>query len=374
MRDLQQILNALQPAPTGGAVLATLVQVEGSSYRRPGARLLVIADGRRIGSISGGCLEDDVVQHAQEVFETGWAKMITYDTTTENDLVWGVGLGCNGVVHVLVEKLSPQPVWVAALLDNFRQRKPTELIVVWREPAGTIPSAPISHGDATPSSRAALQSRRGRRGSKTEAAPPPQSECGTCVLGTYLASELANVQPDLVFRQTVPPPTPLVIFGAGDDAAPLVRFAKELGWHVTVVDPRPAFATPERFPEADAVLVARSEEVPAGVAHGADTLVVIMTHHYRHDLPLLRALLPRPLAYLGLLGPRKRAEKILADLAAQGFVATPEMRLRLHAPVGLDLGADNPEEVALAILAEMKASLAGRDGRPLRERVSPIHS
>jgi len=114
MRDLQQILNALQPAPTGGAVLATLVQVEGSSYRRPGARLLVIADGRRFGSISGGCLEDDVVQHAQEVFETGWAKMITYDTTTENDLVWGVGLGCNGVVHVLVEKLSPQPVWVAA--------------------------------------------------------------------------------------------------------------------------------------------------------------------------------------------------------------------------------------------------------------------
>jgi xanthine/CO dehydrogenase XdhC/CoxF family maturation factor len=360
MKDLQQILDALQSAPAGGAVLATLVQVEGSSYRRPGARLLVIADGRRFGSISGGCLEDDVVQHAQEVFETGWAKMITYDTTTENDLVWGVGLGCNGVVHVLVEKLPPQPVWVAALVDNFRQRKPTELAVLWQSPdptqLGTRLAAELAAAPKFPDG-AGFQPAAITQAGMPARYPKPLSAQNT-----------------EMFRQVIPPPVPLVIFGAGDDARPLVRMAKELGWHVTVVDPRPAFAKPERFPEADAVLVAHPEEVPAGVAHGADTLVVIMTHHYRHDLPLLRALLPRPLAYLGLLGPRKRAEKILADLAAQGFAATPEMRLRLHAPVGLDLGADNPEEVALAILAEMKASLAGRDGRPLRERVSPIHS
>jgi xanthine/CO dehydrogenase XdhC/CoxF family maturation factor len=164
-----------------------------------------------------------------------------------------------------------------------------------------------------------------------------------------------------------------VIFGAGDDAQPLVRFAKELGWQVTITDPRPAFVTPERFPGADTVVVARPDEAPARLALGADTLAVIMTHHYHHDLPLLRALLPRPLAYLGLLGPKKRADKILSDLAADGFALTPAMRARLHAPVGLDLGADNPEEVALAILAEMKASLAGRDGRPLRERALPIH-
>ena len=152
-----------------------------------------------------------------------------------------------------------------------------------------------------------------------------------------------------------------------------MSFAKELGWQVTIVDPRPAFATPERFPAADAVIVARPEEAPARLALGADTLAVIMTHHYRHDLPLLRALLPRPLAYLGLLGPRKRTEKILSDLVADGFALTPGMRARLHAPVGLDLGADNPGEVALAILAEMQSVLSGRDARPLRDRRKPIH-
>jgi xanthine/CO dehydrogenase XdhC/CoxF family maturation factor len=177
----------------------------------------------------------------------------------------------------------------------------------------------------------------------------------------------------MVFRQTILPPVALVVFGAGDDAQPLVRFATALGWQVTVVDPRSALATPERFPEADTTVIARPEELPARVVLGVDSLAVIMTHHYRHDLPLLRTLLPRPLAYLGLLGPRKRAEKIISDLAADGFAVTPEMRARLHAPVGLDLGAESPAEVALAILAEMQAVLSGRDSRPLRNRDLPIH-
>jgi xanthine/CO dehydrogenase XdhC/CoxF family maturation factor len=357
MKELQQILTALKSAPAGDAVLATLVKVEGSSYRRPGARLLLLADGRRSGSISGGCLEDDVITHAREVLANGTAKTITYDTTTENDLVWGVGLGCHGVVHVLIEKLPSQPRWADALRENFRRRMATELAVLWREPVGTplgtylasdMPPAPIGVEPAVP----AGSSPPGRR-----APPPADDEPGPTV-----------------FHQTVPPPTALVIFGAGDDAQPLVRFAKELGWQVTIADPRPSFVTPERFPDADILVVARPDEAPARLALSADTLAVIMTHHYRHDLPLLRALLPRPLAYLGLLGPKKRTEEILSDLGADGLVLTPEMRARLHAPVGLDLGADNPEEVALAILAEMKASLAGRDGRPLRERALPIHA
>jgi xanthine/CO dehydrogenase XdhC/CoxF family maturation factor len=366
MKELQQILSALKSAAAGDAVLATLVKVEGSSYRRPGARLLLLADGRRIGSISGGCLEDDVITHARDVLANGMAKMITYDTTTENDLVWGVGLGCHGVVYVLIEKLPSLPRWADALRENFQRRVTTELAIVWRGSAGTplgtclasdLPPAPIGVEPAVPGLRRlgeggpAGSSPPGRR------APPPASDKPS----------------PTVFYQTVPSPTALVIFGAGDDAQPLVRFAKELGWQVTIVDPRPAFATPERFPAADTVIVARPEEAPARLALGADTLAVIMTHHYHHDLPLLRALLPRPLAYLGLLGPKKRTEKILSDLAADGFALTPAMRARLHAPVGLDLGADNPEEVALAILAEMKASLAGRDGRPLRERALPIH-
>jgi xanthine dehydrogenase accessory factor len=330
MKELLQVLDALEAAPSRKWALATLVTAEGSSYRRPGARLLVTADGLRVGSISGGCLEDDVVLRAQEVLADGRARTIVYDTTAEDDLVWGVGLGCHGVVHLLIEPLPPSPAWVRGLRDRLGRRLPTELAVVWRG---------------------------------TDAAP----------LGTGLATDLPPAMAAEAFRQVVRPPTALLVFGAGDDARPLVRMAKELGWQVTVADPRPAWATRERFPTADDTIVVPPDTVPAGLAVDADTVAVIMTHHYRYDVPLLRALWPLPLAYLGLLGPRKRAEKIIADLEADGFTATPEMRARLHAPVGLDLGAEAPEEVALAILAEMAAIRSARDARPLRERAKPIH-
>ncbi len=329
MKELRKILDAIdQPGPP--AALATLVQVEGSSYRRPGARLLVGADGRRAGSISGGCLEDDVAAHAQTVLADGKPRVVSYDTTTENDLVWGVGLGCHGVVHLLVEPVPAAPAWAAALRENFRRRVATDLAVVWREP------------------------------------DPAR-------LGTRLAAELPPAAAARAFRQAIPPPTALIVLGAGDDARPLVHMAAELGWQVTVADPRPALATRARFPDAADVMVIRPEDAPGRLTVDADTLAVVMTHHYRHDVPLLRALLPLPLAYLGLLGPRLRAERILADLDAAGLAVTPDMRARLHAPVGLDLGAEAPAEVALAILAEMTAVRAARDARPLRDRTAPIH-
>jgi len=326
MKELSAILHRLA-GTAAPAALATLVQVEGSSYRRPGARLLLTADGTRTGSISGGCLEEDLAGHARAVLASGKSILVTYDTTAENDLVWGVGLGCHGVVHVLVENLPPAPRWTAACAENFRHRTPTSLAVIWRAAAPSL-------------------------------------------LGTRLAGELppGPTADMVVFRETVQPPPALLICGAGDDVRPLVRFAKELGWHITVADPRADFASSKRFPETDDIVVARPEELMARVPFDAHSLAVVMTHHYRHDLPFLRALLPQPLAYLGLLGPKKRAEKILDDLDA-----TPAQRARLHAPVGLDLGGDTPEAVALAILSEMQATLAGRDGRPLSERTGPIH-
>ncbi len=331
VKDLQAIVAALGAPAAPACVLATLVAVEGSSYRRPGARLLVTADGRRIGSISGGCLEEDVMARAARVHATGIAEAVVYDTTGENDLVWGVGLGCHGVVRVLLEKLPPQPGWARALAANFAARRPTALTV-------------LHHGD-TPDA-----------------------------WGTRLAAPGDCPDPEAVFVETILPPTALVVFGAGDDAQPLVRFAKELGWHVTVADPRPAFATHARFPAADACVVAPADQLVARIAPGRDALAAVMTHHYVHDVPILRDLLARPLAYLGLLGPRKRAGKILQDLAAAGLTVGDAQRRRLHAPIGLDLGAETPEQVALAILAEMQATLTQRDARPLRERERPIHA
>lgn len=330
MKELVAIVADLMAPGAQPAVLATLVKVEGSSYRRPGARLLVSPDGKRTGSISGGCLEEDVVARASRVRTTGTPETVVYDTTSENDLVWGVGLGCHGIVRVLLEKVPPQAPWARVLAVHFARRRPTELA--------------ITHGGGDPAN-----------------------------WGTRLAAPGDCADPDRLFLQTVAPPTHLVIFGAGDDAQPLARLAKELGWHTTIADPRGAFATAARFPLADALVVAPAEQLVAHVAPGRDALAVVMTHHYVHDVPVLRDLLARPLAYLGLLGPKKRAAKILDDLVAQGASVTPEQRARLHAPVGLDLGADTSEQVALSILAEMQAVLAQRSGRPLREREQPIH-
>jgi xanthine dehydrogenase accessory factor len=330
MKELPAIVAALTAPHAPPAVLATLVSVEGSSYRRPGARLLVRTDGKRIGSISGGCLEEDVMARAAKVQATGHPDAVVYDTTSENDLVWGVGLGCHGIVRVLLEKITSQPAWANALLQNFACRRKTALAV--------------THGgeDLTR-------------------------------WGTRLATPGDCADPERLFLEVVAPPAALVIFGAGDDAQPLARLAQELGWQVTVADPRAAFVTRERFPGADVLVAAPADQLVEKTAPDADTLAVVMTHHYVHDVPLLRALLARPLAYLGLLGPKKRAEKILGDLEQQGAAISAEQRGRLHAPVGLDLGADSPEQVALSIIAEMQAVLTGRNAQPLRQRTQPIH-
>lgn len=330
MKELPAIVAALADPAAPPAVLATLVSAEGSSYRRPGARLLLTASGMQIGSISGGCLEEDVLARARRVLASGQADTVVYDTTSENDLVWGVGLGCHGVVRVLLEKVTPPVGWIRALAANFSHRRPTDLAVV--------------HGGVDPA-----------------------------LWGTRLAAPGDCEDAAALFLDRVAPPPALVVFGAGDDAQPLARLAGELGWQTTIADPRAAFCHAARFPAVRHRIVAPAENLVAAVNPGADAFVVVMTHRYVHDVPILRDLLARPLAYLGLLGPRQRAEKILADLAAAGAPIGAEERARLHAPVGLDLGADSPEEVALSILAEMQATRTRRDARPLRERTRPIH-
>ena len=339
MHELQLIAEALTRPESTPAVLATLVSVAGSSYRRPGARLLVRADGSRLGSVSGGCLEEDVLARAERVRASGMAEAAVYDTTAENDLVWGVGLGCHGVVRVLVEPVPKPPAWAAAVASAAERRTRVQLIV--------------THEHGSPSG-----------------------------WGTRLVSSDAPFEPTGVFTQKFTPPPCLAIFGAGDDAMPLAKLAHGLGWRVVVADPRAALNTAERFPWAACretgsadTLVARVFGAPAQPSSAADGgVAVVMTHHYVHDVPILRDLLPRRLGYVGLLGPRKRAERILADLTAEGCSISAEERARLHAPVGLDLGAEAPAEVAHAIVAEILAVLHGRDARPLRWRERPIHA
>jgi xanthine dehydrogenase accessory factor len=332
MHELGSLLDRLASLPHDGAVLATLVSVDGSSYRRPGARVLFTSDGTKMGSISGGCLEADVQSRAQRVMTTGEPELITYDTTSENDLIWGVGLGCSGMVRVLLEKVPPSAKWVQRARANLHNGQQTPLRIAWKPINGTP-------------------------------------------LGTTLCQGITHeVDPQLgVFCDTLFPPLRLAIFGAGDDAQPLVRIAKELGWHVTIADPRANFATAARFPQADRIVHARATELVDQAVLTSDTISVVMTHHYVHDVPVVAALFRRTNSYLGLLGPKKRAEKILQDLASAGGVPTADQRSRFYAPVGFDLGGETPAEVALSIIAEIQAFLTGRAGGPLRERVLPIH-
>ncbi|MBK8476450.1 MAG: XdhC family protein [Opitutaceae bacterium] len=330
MSELAAIVEALSRARETPAVLATLISVEGSSYRRPGARLLLLPDGTHLGSISGGCLEEDLKAHGRRVLATGRAMVVEYDTTAENDLVWGVGLGCQGVVRVFLERIPAlSPPWVGTLRSNRAERRATVLVV--------------DHGGADPTGTQLA----------TEGAAVP-SECGR-------------------FVETIPAPPALVVFGAGDDARPLAVFAKALGWHLTVADARGAYATPGRFPEADRLIVAPAAALAEGLVLDGRSYAVVMTHRYADDLALLRTLLPGDAAYLGLLGPRKRTARLLAQLQAEGFVPDAAMLAKLHAPVGLDLGGDTPETVALAIVSEVQARLAGKNPGFLRERPGPIH-
>ena len=331
MKEISAILDQLERVPDSPHALATLVNVEGSSYRRVGARLLVNANGAALGSISGGCLENDVIERAREVLDDGLAQVAVYNTADENDLVWGTGTGCNGIVRILIERLPPRPTWASTLRQNLAARATTRLGVVWQSMDAKL-------------------------------------------LGTHQLGDIAGRLPaeSIVMEDEITPPLRLLIFGAGDDAQPLAKLAKTLGWTVEVADSRPAFAHATRFPDADQVTIAQPGAA-ASTSLDPATAAVIMTHRYHDDSELVRALLPRELSYLGLLGPKNRTERILAQLAAGGLVLTSTMHARLRGPVGLDLGGDNPEAVALAILAEIQSAFAGRNARPLRDRPGPIH-
>jgi xanthine dehydrogenase accessory factor len=372
MRELRDILTSLAALRARGepAALATITRVKGSTYRREGARLLIHQDGTTIGSISGGCLEGDVVEAAREVMQTGRPRALTYDLTADDDAVWGLGLGCNGAIDVFVEPVRhDRGVDVAALLqDTIDRRRPAALATLIVAPAdGMAVGARLfvpEEGDVAGS--------LGEPGLDAAAAALARrqiAEHQTAVLPL----EMPDGRGDL-FVEVLTPPIPLLVCGAGHDALPLVRAARELGWWVMVADSRPAFATRERFPEADEVFLVEDRDVPAAVRIDRETFAVVMTHNFLHDLELLRGLLTTPARYIGLLGPRARTDKLLSELEKHGIVLDHAHRARLYGPVGLDTGADSPEEIAVSIVTEILAVRNNRAAASLRDRRGPIHA
>ncbi|MGZ5117615.1 MAG: XdhC family protein [Burkholderiales bacterium] len=370
MKELENIVAEADRALASGqsVALATVVDVEGSAYRLPGARML-IADGKWIaGSISGGCLEDDVVMRGGEAIVKDEALVTTYDTTSDDDIVFGVGLGCKGVITILIEPIR----WKNGGVDFLEFAKSC----LEERTAGAVATVVRVHGraDAKPGSRLLLRQEQSRSDitnlelkSKIEDTIAHTSEAAKLI--TLMLGH-GSVE---VFLERIESPTPLVVFGAGHDAIPVVRLAKELGWHVTLVDHRPAYATATRFPVADQIVLSTLADVGSKVMLTEATLALLMTHNYLRDLELLEMLLPSSVRYLGLLGPRRRTDQLLADLQQKGIEPTSDQLGRFYAPVGLDIGSEGPLEVALSVLSEMQAVMTRHPGSHLRDRQRPIH-
>lgn len=337
MSELTEILGAIEQRAGRGEqlALATIIATRGSTYRRAGARLLVPADGPPIGNISGGCLEDDVARVGREVLARGEARTIEFDLTADDDAVWGYGLGCNGAIELFVEPTAGAIASAQALRDAL-SGEPTVLSTVIAGP------------------------RIGVRWSGTDGAAAAALRDGT--------PRVEETDGERIFHEPLLPPLHLVVCSAGHDAIPLVRQAAELGWRVTVADVRRALLDGSRFPGATDFCDADPERIATALPFDGRTAALVMSHNLLRDRAYLGSLLDAPLAYLGVLGPRGRTLQMLEQLGR------PEAIDRLHAPAGLDIGADGPEEVARAIVAEVMAVTRSRPGGPLRQRSGPIHA
>ena len=371
MKELVSITEAHLKLRAEGrsAVMATVVRTSGSTYRKPGARMLIAEDGRTLGSVSGGCLERDVFKQAQRVFQTHQPRLITYDSTSEDDIVWGFGLGCNGVVDILIEYLpnvdSDQVTFLTSCLKERKDGVLAKVFAVEGSIDAKVGDYLVLRQDLSMESTILDRDLNDELlGDALKALESTRSQVK--IYETSLGRAAA-------FVEMIQPPLPVVVFGAGHDAVPIVRLAKELGWHVSIVDGRPGYATAAKFPGADELIVARPESIIERITVNDRTMAVIMNHNYMDDLTVLKTLVSTPVKYIGLLGPKHRTEKLLRHLQDEGVTLSLDQLQRLHGPVGIDIGADTPEEIALSIIAEIKAVAANRKCKSLRDYNLSLH-
>jgi xanthine/CO dehydrogenase XdhC/CoxF family maturation factor len=373
MKEIKEIIKAYNDCVAAGkkAALAAVVHLDGSSYRRPGARMLINDEGQLTGAISGGCLEGDALRKALLVIAQQNSKLVTYDTTDEEDVSVGVQLGCAGIIQVLFEpidvnaKINPikllqkaiskkQKSVLVTLFSTEEKNKPqigTCLLVEEDKTiTGEIPVAAIKD--------AVMKDIQTVIESQLSAFINYDSE-GI----TYTA-----------FIEFLQPPISLVVVGAGNDAIPMVNIADSIGWEVRVVDGRNTHAKPERFVSACQVLVSKPENALEQISIDEQTVFVLMTHNYNYDLAMLRALLEHNVKYIGVLGPKKKLERMLEELKDAGMKLTDKQMNSVYGPVGLEIGAETAEEIALSIIAEIKSVFAGKKGTSLRDSKDFIHS
>lgn len=346
--------------------IATVVKVRGSSYRSPGARMLITDDGKWVGSISGGCLEGDALRKARKVMSELKPVTVTYDTSEDSNQNLGIGLGCNGIIDVLIEPVigddSRNPI---SLFETLISRKePVALATVFSNTKYQGEKLLITANDEilTPFSNSRL----------IELVKPEldkvflsrKSEARSFVF------EDTSIE---IFVELIQPSISLIIFGGGFDARPVSQLAKSLGWEVMVTDECVAHIAPVFFPTADKLSLCHREFIDRDFSITPFTACVLMSHNYEYDRDVLRKLLSSDTPYIGILGPRKRFDKMIAEFEAEGIRVSADDFHRIHSPIGLDIGAEAPDEIALSITSEIQGKFSNRSGGFLKYRNAPIH-
>ena len=350
-------LNRLLPlwererAVDRACVLAIVVRTAGSTYRKAGAPMLIAQSGEYAGLLSGGCLESDLREHAREVIDSREARLVSYDMRSPDDLIFGLGAGCEGAMEILLLPLSAANGWqpLARLAANLQTHRAECIAVVVRSEQAYLPVGTAVLADAaafTPHGRLSASTQQAQQLAALAAAHKTTGQ-------KFIADALAGV--DVLLTDPDLPPR-LLILGAGPDAKPVVELAYFLGWKATVVDHRPMYAQAERFPAAEQVINERPQLLSSRIRLDDFQACIVMSHHLSSDLEYLKAVASSHIDYVGLLGPPARRERLLADAGE----AAANLRNRLHAPVGLDIGAATPESIALSIVTEIHAALHGR--------------
>jgi xanthine dehydrogenase accessory factor len=370
MKEIRDIIRAYGEAIKVGkqTALATVVHVEGSSYRRPGARMLIEDDGQLTGAISGGCLEGDALRKALLVMSEKRSRLVTYDTMDDDDAKFGVGLGCNGIIQVLIEPIEEEdpnnPIQYLKAINEKRQKAVLTTLfslldkrdpqygtcLLLKEDGIMIDHSPVLKDVLVRDANEALINQ-------------------VTSFKNYVSAD-HNVT---AFIEVIKPPVSMIIIGAGNDVIPLVGMAEILGWETIVIDGRNNYAKKERFAASCQVLVSKPETALKQLTIDERTVFLLMTHNYNYDMAMLRQLLQMNVPYIGMLGPKKKKERILGELKDEGLTFTEEQLSVLHSPVGLDIGAETSEEIAVSILAEIKAFFANKDVQSLRKIDQVIH-
>jgi len=338
-------------------VLATVIRTGGSTYAKPGAQMLIAADGEYAGLLSGGCLEGDLREHAREVTASGQARIVSYDLRSKDDQLFGLGAGCEGAMDILLTRHGPEEGDWQPLDSMERANRHGSRLRLGFITASTHPDLPL--GSSFPADGELPDFVRGDSQLGTMLAALHDAALRTADNGLSRVDSLGIE----LFVACIPPPPRLLLLGGGPDARPVATLAVFLGWKVTVVDHRSAYLDAARFTPGARLVETVAAEVASAVDLDGFDAAIVMSHHLGSDLEYLRALASSHVPYIGLLGPAARREKLLADLGDPA----PSLRQRLRAPVGLDIGGRTPEAIALSIVGEVQAVLSGRGGRPFTE-------